>query len=123
MLQALGQGALLANAGAIKNFGLFNVHDVLPTLAFLITTAAGTMFLIWLGELITENGIGNGVSIIIFAGIIARVPSLVGSQAANNIGTIVIMAIVSALVIAAIVYVQQAQRRIPVQYGTRVVCP
>src|ERR671932_133861 len=121
MLQALGQGALLATAGAIKDFGLFDARTVLPTLAFLITTAAGTMFLIWLGELITENGIGNGVSIIIFAGIIARVPSLVGSEAQNNVGTIVIMAIVSALVIAAIVFVQQAQRRIPVQYAKRVV--
>ena len=121
MLQALGQGALLSSSGVIKNFGLFDVHTVLPTLAFLITTAAGTMFLIWLGELITENGIGNGVSLIIFAGIIARVPSLVGSQAQNNVGIIVIMAIVSALVIAAIVFVQQAQRRIPVQYAKRVV--
>jgi preprotein translocase subunit SecY len=121
MLQALGQGALLASAGVIKDFGLFNARTVLPTLAFLITTAAGTMFLIWLGELITENGIGNGVSIIIFAGIIARVPSLVGSEVQNSVGIIVIMAIVSALVIAAIVFVQQAQRRIPVQYAKRVV--
>src|SRR5437868_363906 len=120
MLQALGQGALLASAGAIKDFGLFNARTALPTLAFLITTAAGTMFLIWLGELITENGIGNGVSIIIFAGIIARVPSLVGSEVQNNVGIIVIMAIVSALVIAAIVFVQEAQPRIPVQHAKRV---
>jgi preprotein translocase subunit SecY len=122
MLQALGQGALLSSAGAIKDYGLFNAHTTLPTLQFLITTAAGTMFLIWLGELITENGIGNGVSIIIFAGIIARLPSLIGSELqANQIILVVILAIVSALVIAAIVFVQQAQRRIPVQYAKRVV--
>ena len=121
MLQALGQGALLSNAGALNNFGLFNAHTFLPTLQFLITTAAGTMFLIWLGELITENGIGNGVSLIIFAGIIARLPGLVGPQLQSNALLVVILAIVSALIIAAIVFVQQAQRRIPVQYAKRVV--
>ena len=120
-LQALGQGALLSNAGALTNYGLFNSHTFLPTLSFLISTAAGTMFLIWLGELITENGIGNGVSIIIFAGIISRLPNLVGSEIQNNIFTVVILGIVSAIIIGAIVFVQQAQRRIPVQYAKRVV--
>ncbi len=121
MLQALGQGALLSSSGVLSNFGLFDAHTFLPTLQFLITTAAGTMFLIWLGELITENGIGNGVSIIIFAGIIARLPSLVGSQTANDITIVLALAVVSVVIIAAIVFVQQAQRRIPVQYAKRVV--
>src|ERR687888_1281389 len=103
MLQALGQGALLSSTGAIKDFGLFNVHTILPTLAFLITTAAGTMFLIWLGELITERGIGNGISIIIFAGIIAQLPSLVGSHIQTNPWLVMLLGIVSALVIYAIV--------------------
>ena len=120
-LQALGQGALFASTGAFRDFGLFDAHTVLPTIQFLITVTAGTMFLIWLGELITENGIGNGISIIIFAGILARIPSLVGPSLIDNAGTVIILAIVSALVIAAIVFVQQAQRRIPVQYAKRVV--
>lgn len=121
MLQALGQGALLSNTGAIKNFGLFSTGTFLPTVQFLITTAAGTLFLIWLGELITEHGIGNGVSLIIFAGIIARLPSVVGSELQTNPAMVVVLAAVFALVIAAIVFVQQAQRRIPVQYAKRVV--
>ncbi len=121
MLQALGQGALLASQGVLTNFGLFDAHTFLPTLQFLITTTAGTMFLIWLGELITENGIGNGISIIIFAGIIARLPGLVGVQISTDLLKIIVLSIASALIIAAIVFVQQAQRRIPVQYAKRVV--
>ena len=86
-----------------------------------ITTTAGTLFLIWLGELITERGIGNGISLIIFAGIIAQLPSLVGAHIQTTPWLVVILGIVSALVIYAIAYVQQAQRRIPVQYAKRVV--
>jgi preprotein translocase subunit SecY len=121
MLQALGQGALLSSYGALRDYGLFNAHTFLPTAQFLITTAAGTMFLIWLGELITENGIGNGISLIIFAGIIARLPGIVGSELQTNPVQVLLLGIISALIIAAIVFVQQAQRRIPVQYAKRVV--
>jgi len=120
-LQALGQGALLSSYGALHNYGLFNAHTVLPTIQFLITTAAGTMFLIWLGELITEHGIGNGISLIIFAGIIARLPGIVGTELQTNLVQVVLLGIASAIIIAAIVFVQQAQRRIPVQYAKRVV--
>src|SRR5437763_11954907 len=75
MLQAFGQGALLNSSGLVANYGLFSGSTFLPTAGFLLTLTAGTMFLIWLGELITEHGIGNGISLIIFAGIIARLPS------------------------------------------------
>ncbi len=121
MLQALGQGALLSSYGALRDYGLFDAHTFLPTAQFLITTAAGTMFLIWLGELITEHGIGNGISLIIFAGIIARLPGIVGTELQTNPVQVVLLGIISALIIAAIVFVQQAQRRIPVQYAKRVV--
>ncbi len=121
MLQALGQGALLSSYGALHNYGLFSAQTFLPTAQFLITTAAGTMFLIWLGELITENGIGNGISLIIFAGIIARLPGIVGSTLQTNLVQVILLGIASAIIIAAIVFVQQAQRRIPVQYAKRVV--
>ncbi len=121
MLQALGQGALLSSYGALRGYGLFDAHTFLPTAQFLITATVGTMFLTWLGELITENGIGNGISIIIFAGIIARLPGAVGAELQTSPLTVVALGVISVLIIAAIVFVQQAQRRIPVQYAKRVV--
>jgi preprotein translocase subunit SecY len=75
----------------------------------------------WLGELITENGIGNGISLIIFAGIVARLPTLLAQQvAAGNVLFLIVLAVISAIVIAAIVYISEGQRRIPVQYARRI---
>jgi preprotein translocase subunit SecY len=121
-LQAYGQGVLISNSTSlIHDFGFFG-GNVWSTLGFMTVLTCGTMLLIWLGELITEAGIGNGISLIIFAGIIARLPGSVGTQlSAGNYGAIALLAIVAILVIAAIVYVQEAQRRIPVQYARRVV--
>lgn len=92
-----------------------------------LTLTAGTAFIMWLGEQITERGIGNGISLIIFAGIVARVPlALVNTfrqvqvgelQLMTTVGVIVMMG----LVIAAIVFVETAHRRIPIQYAKRVV--
>ena len=122
MLQAYGQGVLISNSTTLlQNFGFFS-GNVWTTLGFMVVMTTGTLFLIWLGELITESGVGNGVSLIIFAGIIARLPSLVSEQLqANNLTLLVGIAIVAVLVIAAIVFVQEAQRRIPVQYARRLV--
>ena len=122
MLQAYGQGVLISNSTTLlKNFGFFG-GNAWTTLGFMLVMTTGTLFLIWLGELITESGVGNGVSLIIFAGIIARLPSLVSEQLqANNLTLLVGISIVAVLVIAAIVFVQEAQRRIPVQYARRVV--
>jgi preprotein translocase subunit SecY len=122
MLQAYGQGVLISNSTSlIHNFGFFG-GNVWSTLGFLIVMTTGTLFLIWLGELITESGVGNGVSLIIFAGIIARLPSAASQQAsAGNYTLLVGVGIIAVLVIAAIVFVQEAQRRIPVQYARRVV--
>jgi len=122
MLQAYGQGVLISNSTTLlQNFGFFS-GNAWTTLGFMLVMTTGTLFLIWLGELITESGVGNGVSLIIFAGIIARLPSLVSEQLqANNLTLLVGIAIVAVLVIAAIVFVQEAQRRIPVQYARRVV--
>ncbi len=121
-LQAYGQGVLISNgSGLIKNFGFFG-GDLWSTLGFMAVLTSGTMFLIWLGELITEAGVGNGVSLIIFAGIIARLPTYVSGQIQQgNLTEPVVLGIAGALIIAAIVYVQEAQRRIPVQYARRVV--
>src|SRR6266446_8641243 len=77
-LQALGQVALFVNANVLdpNTFNLLG-PQWLQTLAILMTLTAGTIILVWLGELITENGIGNGVSLIIFGGIVSRIPSFV----------------------------------------------
>jgi preprotein translocase subunit SecY len=85
---------------------------------------AGTMFAIWLGELITEDGIGNGLSLIIFAGIVARVPfnvvRLVSTETGITIRNIVIFVALTILTVLVIVAVQEGVRRIPVKYGKRV---
>ena len=92
-----------------------------------LTLSAGTAFLMWLGEQINEEGIGNGISLIIFGGIIARVPSAVHENLIRfqdgEIGviTILIFVIFALAVIIGIIQVQQGQRRIPVQYAKRVV--
>ncbi len=93
----------------------------------MITLTAGTAFIMWLGEQITERGIGNGISLIIFAGIVARMPSAIGSTfqmvrlGEMNIFMLLILLVMMLLVIAAICFVEQGQRRLPVQYAKRVV--
>ena len=92
-----------------------------------ITLAAGTAFLMWLGEQISERGIGNGISMIIFAGIVARLPTAVSTTAQfvregeMSIFTLIGITGFMVLIVAAIIFVERAQRRIPVQYAKRVV--
>ena len=74
MLQGYGQLVIFQREGIIQNVGLSG-GDLLPTAAMVISMTAGTLFLVWLGERITEHGIGNGVSIIIFGGIVATMPT------------------------------------------------
>ena len=132
LLQAFGQLAILVQAGAVSSsqFNLFSTATLAPTLATLVSLTAGTMFLVWLGELITENGIGNGISLIIFANIMVRVPQQVGSALVSSsstgsgidnggilaLGGVLILGLV---MIFAMVYIYQAQRRVPVQYPTK----
>src|SRR5207249_5854241 len=77
-LQALGQAALFVRVGVLdaNTFGLFGPNWP-ETLSILLSLTAGTMILVWIGELITEHGIGNGISLIIFAGIVSRIPQLI----------------------------------------------
>ncbi len=92
-----------------------------------ITLTAGTAFIMWLGEQITERGIGNGISLIIFAGIVARLPAAIGNtfrlvgQDEMSIFVLILLVVVMVLVIGFIIFVEQGQRRIPVQYAKRVV--
>ncbi|MBW1615231.1 MAG: preprotein translocase subunit SecY [Deltaproteobacteria bacterium] len=92
-----------------------------------ITLTAGTAFIMWLGEQITERGIGNGISLIIFAGIVARMPQAIGntfrlvSTGEMSIFMVILLAVLMIGVIGVIVFVEQGQRRITVQYAKRIV--
>ena len=92
-----------------------------------LTLTAGTAFIMWLGEQITERGIGNGISLIIFAGIVARMPAAIGntfrlmSTGEMGVFSVVLLLVLMVMVVAFIVFVEQGQRRIPVQYAKRVV--
>jgi preprotein translocase subunit SecY len=88
-----------------------------------LSLVAGTMFLLWIGELITQKGIGNGVSVLIFAGIVARYPAYFAEAIVKNLGIVGWLFLVGIwlFTIIAIVYVQQAERRIQIQYAHRVV--
>lgn len=117
VIQAFGMFTLLSKQG------LVSATVPLDVLAIIIGMTAGTIFLMWLGELITEYGIGNGISVLIFAGIVARAPvvlfqtvSLVNQQQLLNILIFVSLGI---LITAAIVFVNEGRRQIPVQYARR----
>jgi preprotein translocase subunit SecY len=108
--------------GALRFTPGFTGDNALPTITALFAMTAGTLFLVWLGELITENGIGNGISIIIFGGIVAGMPGLVNRLFSSTIGLwgIALLAGLSVLLVAAIVFMQEATRKIPVQYAKSV---
>src|SRR6266436_762325 len=124
-LQAIGSAALFVRFGVLTNFNLFDPQYTLESLSILLSLTAGTMILVWIGELITENGIGNGISIIIFGGIVSGIPSLVyqgytaSSTAGGSIVSIVVFAFIGLITILGIVYIYQGQRRVPVQYPTK----
>ncbi len=119
LVQAVGMSA-----------GLISQHITLSTgLAFYVpavtSLVAGTMFLMWLGEQITERGVGNGISMLIFAGIVATMPSQViqaFDQVKNGTTSLVmllIMAVLGLLVVAAVVFMERAQRRVPLHYAQK----
>ncbi|MEZ4519594.1 MAG: preprotein translocase subunit SecY [Chloroflexota bacterium] len=129
-LQAIGQIRLIGLslsgglASIMPNFG-FTAGDLLPTLTTLTAMVGGTMFAIWLGERITEDGIGQGISLIIFGGIVARIlPNLASlftlPEVSARVFSIVTFFVYLVLTVLVIVYIQEGQRRIPVQYGRRV---
>jgi preprotein translocase subunit SecY len=125
LLQGYGQCILMQQSGVLSDFGLFSGDTFLNSAAILITLVAGSVFLVWLGELITENGIGNGISILIFGGIVASLPGTVGtlvyggSTTDNFLGTFA-FATIGLLTIVGIVLINEGQRRIPVQHAKRV---
>jgi preprotein translocase subunit SecY len=124
LIQGYGQMLALNNFSNVKvfsNFGLFSGPTFFPTITVLVSLTAGTILAMWLGELITENGVGNGISLIIFAGIVARLPTLLGQQiSAGNVVFLIVMAVIAIGVIFAVVFMSEGQRRIPVQYAKRI---
>jgi preprotein translocase subunit SecY len=120
VFQGYAQLLLIQQLGGISNIG-FTGGNALPTFATIISLVAGTMFLVWLGELISENGVGNGVSLIILGGIVAGLPGLFGqvflSGTGQAVGGMFLLTILAIAVVAFIVTFQEAQRRIPVQYA------
>ncbi len=117
-LQAIGMYALLRNQGIITN--------LTPTLliGLVVTMTAGTILLMWLGELISENGIGNGISMLIFAGIVGRFPVTIGQTVSvltpENFTNMVIFSLMAVVVIAAIVIVNEGTRQVTVAYAKRI---
>ena len=125
-LSALGNCALYQNAKVLTGFSLFDPNYALETWSILVTLTAGVMILVWLGELITEKGIGNGISLIIFANIVSRLPQFISqgyttasTGGSSGIVSIGLFLIIGFLTIIGVVYVYQGQRRIPVQYPTK----
>ena len=113
-LQGYGMLAILRGQGIVMEF------EPLTIVTVVISMMATTMFLVWLGELITERGIGNGISLIIFAGIIAGLPTMLGQSilAASDkpIGLVVFIILVLATLVFVVAFIE-AHRRIPVQYA------
>ncbi len=127
-LQAVGQirlfsaGQLTGGYPIMPGFG-FSGESLLPSVTTVITMTAGTMFAIWLGELITEQGIGNGLSIIIFGGIASQMPANIAGLLTDDQNRWMYMSVfilLTAVTVLFIVVVQEGTRRIPVQYGKRV---
>ncbi|OGH24322.1 MAG: preprotein translocase subunit SecY [Candidatus Levybacteria bacterium RIFCSPLOWO2_01_FULL_39_24] len=118
ILQSIGMYALLRSQGIISTLSSIDI------LSFVATMTAGTMLLVWLGELISEKGIGNGISLLIFAGIVGRIPVIFGQTIstvnANNFFNLIAFLVMGVLVIASIIFINEGTRKITVYYAKRV---
>lgn len=120
-IQALGMAFYFRNSGAMAD------ASVMSMIIVILSLTAGTACLMWIGELITEKGIDNGISLIIFAGIVSRIPGGIAylieyaQQGVMNIVFILIFLIVALAAIICVIIVNQGERRVPVQYAKRVV--
>lgn len=133
VVQALG---ISLGFNALANYGLIKNPNMNTYMMIALVLTAGTMFVTWLGDMITVNGIGNGVSIIIFAGIVSRIPAgvytffmqtfhdasgnlLEGTELYRAMAFSAALVVAIVLVIIMVVYVEQAQRRLPIHYSKR----
>jgi preprotein translocase subunit SecY len=124
ILQATSIVALAANGGLLQgcNLDIIANQSIFALVVIVLVMTAGAALVMWMGELVTERGIGNGMSLLIFAGIAARIPGE-GKSILDSRGGVVLAAVcVAALIIVVgVVFVEQGQRRIPVQYAKRMV--
>jgi preprotein translocase subunit SecY len=124
LLQATSIVALAANGGLLQGCSLDIIADssIFTLVVIVLVMAAGAALVMWMGELITERGIGNGMSMLIFAGIAARIPAE-GKSILDTRGGLVFATVCAAalVIIVGVVFVEQGQRRIPVQYAKRMV--
>ena len=127
MLQGYGYMALFTNPNVTPAGAIISNPTPATEISIIIVLTAGTIVAMWLGELITEYGVGNGVSLIIFVGIIGRLPGTLisygGSGGTAHVVQLVVMTAIAIAVTAGIIEVQQAQRKIPVQSAQRVLNP
>ena len=120
ILQAYGMVVILRQSAQpiIENLDWFNMS------AMLITVTAGTIFLMWLGELITEKKVGNGISLLIFAGIVSRIPSAIQEVIVNfnqeQVINLLVFTLIAVITIAGVVVITEGQRNIPVSYAKRI---
>jgi len=114
LAQSVGYTMLFKQSNALpENFGLLNFYEII------ITLTAGTTLLMFIGELITQRGIGNGISLLIFASIVSGLIPGIGKMREMSLFSIVFFLAIGIVVIAGIVLVQEGQRRIPIQYAKR----
>ncbi len=124
VLQSTGIIALARSGQLFPNCSeqIIPSDSIWATIILVIALTAGTAVIMWLGELLTEKGIGNGMSVLIFTSIAARIPAEGGSILQTRGGVVfALICLLALVIIASVVYVEQAQRRIPVQYAKRMV--
>ncbi|CAA9375173.1 preprotein translocase subunit SecY [uncultured Nocardioides sp.] len=124
LLQATGIVALARSGNLLQNCNqdLLHSNSTSTFLIIVITMTAGTAVIMWLGELITDRGIGNGMSILIFTQVVATFPaSLWGVQQTQGWWVFGVVMVIGLVIIAGVIFIEQAQRRIPVQYARRMV--
>jgi preprotein translocase subunit SecY len=127
IIQSFAYSVFLVNMGASQGVTVVPHPGFMFTLSTIITQTTGTILVMWLGEKITEHGIGNGISLIIFVNIIGRMPNAMFAAydsfraGSINILNMIAVAVVAVAVVAAVVLMTQAQRKIPVQYAKRIV--
>ena len=117
-LQSFSMLSLLRSQGILGDISLFSMTVII------VSATAGTIFLMWLGELITEKGLGNGVSMIIFAGIVSSLPTsfsrFIATWDPSQVFTYLIFIALAAVIVASVIFINEGQRTIPVAYAKRV---
>lgn len=126
LIQSFGISLTLENMSPVGGLRIVDQAGLSFRLITMLTLTTGTAFLMWLGEQITERGIGNGISLIIFAGIVVALPNAIIQLVINlqtgsmGVLSILLLTVLMLLVVGVIIYVERAQRRIPIQYPKRV---